>query len=325
MTKFKLDLTDRKILTELDKNCRVPNSVLAKRVNKSRETVNYRIQQLQKKGIIQGFITSINPNKFGYEMYKVYLKIENIPKEREKFISELEKKDKIYWIGVSEGAFDLVFAILAKDQVEYYESLNSILSKWKHLVINKVLGTMVDTRQYNKKFFIESKKNQTIIFGGKTKDCKLDKIDKDILYILSNDARIHITSLAKKTDSTVDIVRSRIKKLEKEKIILQYRLAIDFNKLGLTFFKAIIYFRFISPKQEKKLMQWMQEHPKSLYYIRSLAPWEVEFEFVVENYQEFNKIINDLRGEFPEVIKNHEHLIMISETWMPAYRALFKE
>jgi DNA-binding Lrp family transcriptional regulator len=49
MNKIKLDLTDRKILAELDKNCRIPNSILAKKVNKSREAVKYRIQQLQKK------------------------------------------------------------------------------------------------------------------------------------------------------------------------------------------------------------------------------------------------------------------------------------
>ena len=34
MEKVKLDLTDRKILAELDKNCRISNSALAKKVNK---------------------------------------------------------------------------------------------------------------------------------------------------------------------------------------------------------------------------------------------------------------------------------------------------
>ena len=52
MEKVKLDLTDRKILAELDANCRISNSALAKKVNKSRESVKYRIQQLQKKRIL---------------------------------------------------------------------------------------------------------------------------------------------------------------------------------------------------------------------------------------------------------------------------------
>tara|TARA_Y100000310_G_C20682023_1_gene816548 strand:+ start:748 stop:1767 length:1020 start_codon:yes stop_codon:yes gene_type:complete len=323
MKKYSLDQLDSKILSELDKNCRISNAQLAKRVQRSREVVSYRLNKLETEGIIKEYITSINPNKFGYYMYKVYLKLENIPKEREKFFSALKENQDIYWMGISDGVFDCVFAILAKDSVEYYEMINKILSNWKHLIISKVLGTMVDTRQYNKKFFTKAKTN-TVIFGGETENIKIDNLDKKILNILANNARIHITKLAKEVDSTIDIVRNRMKKLEKEKIILQYRVAVDFNKLGLEFFKAIIYFRSLSKKEENKLMAWMRQHPKSLYYIRSLAPWEAEFEFAVESYLEFNKIINELREKFADVIRNYEHLIMIEESWMPAHKKLLE-
>ena len=139
---------------------------------------------------------------------------------------------------------------------------------------------------------------------------------------MANDARIPLTELARKTNSTIEIVRGRIRKLEQKEIILSYRIAVDLNKLGLEFFKAIIYFRTLSEKDEKALFEWMKRQPNSLYYIRSLAPWEVEF--AVESYQHFNKIINDLRQHFPHVIRNYEHLIMIYETWMPAYQEMLK-
>ena len=110
MNKIKLDKIDRRILAELDKNCRVSNIQLGKKVNRSREAVKYRIQQLQKKGIITGFITSINPNKLGYYMFKAYLKLENIPEEKEKFFNELRTNKGIYWFGISDGAFDCLSA-----------------------------------------------------------------------------------------------------------------------------------------------------------------------------------------------------------------------
>ena len=105
-------------------------------------------------------------------------------------------------------------------------------------------------------------------------------------------------------------------------IILNYRIAVDFNKLNLEFFKAIIYFRKLSKQDEKSLFEWMRTNPNSLYYIRSLAPWEAELEFAVESYQQFNSIINDLRKKFHNVIRNYEHLIMIHENWMPAYSGM---
>ena len=85
-----------------------------------------------------------------------------------------------------------------------------------------------------------------------------------------------------------------------------------------------IYFRTISKEDERALAEWMRTHPKVLYYIRSLAPWDIEPEFIVENYKEFNQIVNELREKFPHVIKNYEHLIMIYETWMPAYTEILK-
>jgi DNA-binding Lrp family transcriptional regulator len=324
MERIKLDITDRKILAELDKNCRISNSSLAKKVHKSREAVKYRIQQLQNKGIIEKFITSINPNKLGYYMFKVYLKLENIPEEREKFFEELKNNKDIYWMGISDGAFDCVFAILSKSMTEYFEKINFLLSKWEHLIVSKVLGTMVDTHQYNKKFFMKETDGKYAIFGGDVVKNEVDDLDYKILNILANDARIPVAELARSVKSTIEIVRGRMKNLEKKGIILDYRIAVDFNKLGLEFFKAIIYFRTLSEQDEKSLLEWMRTHPDSLYYIRSIAPWEVEFEFAVESYQHFNKIINDLRKRFPHVIRNYEHLIMIYETWMPAYQELLK-
>ena len=324
MDAIKLDITDSKILSELDKNCRIPNSVLAKRVYKSREAVKYRIQQLQKQGVIKGFITSINPNKLGFYMFKVYLKLENISEEREKFFHELENNKDIYWLGISDGAFDCVFAVLSKSIPEYFAKMNDLLSRWKHLIVSKTLGTMVDTRQYNKKFFTQERDGQCVIFGGDIGHYEIDKMDRKILNILANDARVPIAELARKAGSTIEIIRRRIKKLEEKKIILGYRIDVDLNKLGLEFFKAIIYFRTLSQKDEKALFEWMRVHPHSLYYIRSIAPWEVEFEFAVKNYQHFNQIVNDLRKKFPQVIRNHEHLIMIKEAWMPAYKELLR-
>ena len=324
MKEIKLDLIDRKILSELDMNCRISNSMLAKQINKSREAIKYRIQQLQKKGVIEKFITSINPNKLGFYMFKIYLKLESIQEEREKFFDELKNNKDVYWMGISDGAFDLVFVILSKSITEYFAKINYLLSKWQHLIISKILGTMVDTRQYNKKFFTNAKDYQYVIFGGDVVHNEIDKLDSKILNILVNNARIPLAELTRNVDSTIEIVRGRIKKLEQKGIILSYRIAVDLNKLGLEFFKVIIYFRTLSEKDEKELFEWMKIHPNSLYYIRSLAPWEVEFEFAVESYQHFNKIINNLRQRFPRVIRNYEHLIMIYETWMPAYREMLK-
>ena len=314
-----LDLTDRKILSWLDRNSRIPNSVLARKVGKSREAVKYRIQQLIEKGVIQKFQAAINPSKLGYTIFKVYLKLENLPDEREKFFDELRANWDIYWMGISDGAFDCVFAILSRTTHGFYDDINFLLSRWQHLVVSKVIGTMVDTTAYNKKFFLGERDGVGRIVGGHTEEGGVDELDMQVLSVLVNDARMPVSQLARTTKSSIEVVRGRMRKLEEKGVIVGYRTAVDFNRLGLEFFKAIIYFKSLSEREEKALFEWMRTHPNSVYYIRSIAPWEAEFEFVVESYQHFNGIINELRKKFPKVIRNYEHLIMIYESWMPAY------
>ena len=317
-----LDLTDRRILSELDINCRISDTQLGKKVRKSRESVRYRIAQLEQKGIITGYLTSINPNRFGWQMFKVYLQLENLPSEREKFYQFLRQNKSIYWYGICDGAYDCIFAILSKSVTDYYDEINALCSQWRHLIIRKVLGVMVDTVQYNKKFLSDIAPVENGGFGGNTFPNEVDALDLRLLDIMANDARIPMVQLAKKSGSSLEAVRRRVKRMEEAGIIMSYRISVDLNKLGLMFFKAIIYFKSLSKKQELSLREWMRSHRNSAYYIRSLAPWEAEFEFVVENYQQFNQIISELRERFPNTVKNCEHVLFSEEGWMPAYGRL---
>ena len=54
---YKIDLKDRKILYELDLNCRQSNTRIGKKVGLKRDIVSYRIKRLQKQGVIKNVST----------------------------------------------------------------------------------------------------------------------------------------------------------------------------------------------------------------------------------------------------------------------------
>ena len=60
----------------------------------------------------------------------------------------------------------------------------------------------------------------------------LDKIDEKILKKLSSDARLSARQLALKMGMSTVTILSRIKKLEKEKVIKGYTANLDHEKLG---------------------------------------------------------------------------------------------
>ena len=68
----KIDEKDRKILTLLSENSRIPLTKLTKTVKLSRDAVDYRIKRLMDKGVIVRFFPLIDFKKFGYTLYHVF-------------------------------------------------------------------------------------------------------------------------------------------------------------------------------------------------------------------------------------------------------------
>ena len=318
---IKLDKVDRKILSELDKNCRIHSTILAKKVRKSRQAVDYRINQLVKKGIILGFQAAINPHKIGWKLYKLYFKLRNIPQEKQKLFDYLRKSGLVYWMGECSGTWDLIFAIFSKGDYEFFELKNEIISRFNKIIIEEAGGILVDVKQYPKMYFTEEISTPTM-FAGKIIENKLEKIDYIILGKIVNNARISIVELAEKVKSTPIIVKNRLKKLEKQGIIIQYRISVDINKLGLEYYKAIIKIDRYNKEDENKFLQYLSIMPSIQYLIRNI--WQIEPEFVVKSYQEYYNIIENLKKEFPNVIRTVDTVLMITDEWTPGFKNLLK-
>ena len=80
---MKLDSRNKRILYELWNDARIPASQIAKKLNLSREVVEYRIKQLIKDKYIQEFITIIDTNRLGYKQYTIHLQLKNFEEEKE--------------------------------------------------------------------------------------------------------------------------------------------------------------------------------------------------------------------------------------------------
>lgn len=318
-TGIKLDLTDRKILAELDKNCRIPSTQLAKKVQKSRQAVDYRINQLVDKGIITGFKTSINPHKMGNKIYKIYFKLRNTLKRKEALFSFLRKSDKVYWIGECSGRWDTIFGIFAKTDYEFFELKNEIISEFQDIIVEEHGEILIDVKQYPKMYFTNEHSAPTT-FAGELVNNDLDKTDLNILSTIAGNARMPIIEIADKTNSTPAIVISRLKKLEKLKVIIQYRIEVNTSKLNLENYKIIINLDKYNKEDEKKFLQYVSYKHETQYLIRNL--WQIELEIVVKNFTEYYKFVEELKSKFPEVIRTIDFVLMIKDEWTTGFENL---
>ena len=116
----KIDLTDRKILHELEVNARIPISILAKKLRQSRDIVNYRIKRLEKDSVIKGYHAFIDASKLGYKIYRVYFKFYSIKKsDYNELVKLLVENSNVFWVAETDGFVDIVFGAWFRDSTEF--------------------------------------------------------------------------------------------------------------------------------------------------------------------------------------------------------------
>lgn len=66
-----LDVTDWAILTEVQRDGRIPFTELARRVNLSASATKERVRRLEEAGVITGYRAEVNPERTGYPVMAV--------------------------------------------------------------------------------------------------------------------------------------------------------------------------------------------------------------------------------------------------------------
>ncbi|MCX6803911.1 MAG: winged helix-turn-helix transcriptional regulator [Candidatus Diapherotrites archaeon] len=312
---------DKKILAELDKNCRTPSSQIAKKVRRSRQTIEYRIKSMVEAGIITNFVVSYNPHKMGYKVNKVFFKLRNIPLRRKELLVFLRSSDSVIWVGECAGAWDVLFGVFTKTDEDFFYFKNNLISNFSDIILEYQGKSFVDAFQYPKMYFTKSS-SKPVKFVDKFVNNILDELDFALLGAMVHNARIPTTELAQKVNSTPRIVVTRLKKLESMGVIIQYRLGVNLPKLGLEHYKAIIKFDKYSEKEAKKLFEYVSKLSETQYLIQNM--WDIEVEFVVNNNHEYYALIEGLKEEFPYSMRSVESVQLLTDEWGLGFNKILK-
>lgn len=311
----KLDLKDRKILFELDKNSRLSFPKIGKKVGLSQEVVFHRVSRLLKRGIIKRFQTVVTISKIGYVAPKIYLQLQDITKEKyqEMYVYLLNHK-KVFWFGLSQGRWDLMIAYWSRNSFEFGELLDELLNKFSPYILEREVTFGKNTIQYNRRWLYYDKLDPVETeFGSKLEHYELDKMDTEILKYLANNARLSVVEIAKLIKTSTNIIHYRLKQLEKNKIISGYKFALDTHKLGYETCKSFIYFKNITEKRRRQLIQFCKLHPNIINIVLCVGSWDFEIEFEVENFDQFYNLMNEIKEKFQDIIKNYESVVFKEE------------
>jgi len=311
MEKAKLDLKDKRILTLLDENARYTNSQIARKVKLSKPAVESRIQKLLRDKIIFEFYTVIDFTKLDYSQYKIYFKFQDVNLEEEKrIINYWEDCKNSVWVGQTRGEWDLAVSILAENNFEFGKTLNEFMNKYSKFIFKKDVLLTEYSPIYAREYLTETKASE-FIYGIPSKIYELDGTDKKILKELSVNARINIINLAEKTKLTRDIINYRLKKLIKEKVIVNYRCYLNLENIGINQYKLIVRTKNFNEENEKAVKDFVSKDKKITQMLKLIGSWDLEIEIEASSEDELYELLNEIRKKFSNIIRDFDILRII--------------
>lgn len=309
-----IDEKDRKILIELDRNARQSDSGIAKKVGLSKQVVNYRIQKLIENKIVNNFYTIVNIGNLGLNFYYVFIQFENINKEREKkLLEKLDSLDYVGWLVSGMGRWDAVIGINANSVLSFEKFLNEIINVCGKNLHEYLFTTLVSAEHLSYKFLSEKEISYAIRQSGRIKIGVLDKIDKKILKIISQDARLALTEISDKTKLPLHVVNYHLKNMIKNKIIEGFKPKLDINKLGYQWHLLLIQFQRITEERKREFIEFCKNHKKIYYVTNTIGNYNIMLDVHVENVEEFKEVLLDIKDEFSDIIRLYESLIIFDE------------
>ena len=310
----RIDLKDKRILYELDINSRQSYSQIGKKVKLPKTVVYYRINSLEKRGILKNTYTLVNFTKLGFMQYKLYLKFHSINPQKEKeIIDYFINKKKIIWVSSCRGKWDLTLTLISKDIVEFDRIIKEIIDNFGKFILDKDILIVSYSPLYSRNYLLPEEIKLEFLYMNQIENKEIDETDEKILKVLSNNSQISILEIMENLNLTRDLVSYRIKKLEKSGIILCYRSLINLEKIGHHLYKIIFRLQNFSKENEESLINYCKSKKNIVQYIRLVGNWDVEIEVEIENEEKLYTIINDIRNRFDKLIRNYEVLHITEE------------
>jgi len=318
---IKIDLKDKKILYELDRNSRQSNNQIAKKVGLSEQVVGHRIRRLQELGIIEYFYVKTNPAVLGYMHLKIYLRLHNITKQKEEeLFNDLNQQKNIYWLASLRGKYDLVVSIYVKNIADFSRKYEEIFGKWRDYILERNVVVLERAFTFTKAYLVPQQKSEEVIYSmGEEKSFQLDTIDNNLLKILNKDGRKPLIEISKQLNVSSDTVRYRINNLKKSSIITGFGTKIDYRKLNNTY--HLIFLKLQNMNQQKyiKLESLAKVNENIIIFIKTIGDHDIELEVETTNNKELDKLMKTLRDNFVSEIKDYEILEVTREHRMTYY------
>ncbi len=305
-----LDIKDRKLLYELETNCRQSLGKIAKKVGMSKTAVIYRIDRLLEKKIIDNFATITNGNKLGYDIYTVFLKLQGPTNVKEDILKFVKAQPGVGWCVHVFGNLDIIFAALQKDILHLQKLLDLIEDKFSDNIKERDLLFNTQAYSFGHKYLYYDLPTESVHdqYGADHSQMTMSENDCAVMNCVKQKPRASIVEIAQEVDLSPDTVKRSLSRLTKDGIILRFKAHFNVFELGYQWNIILLSLRNMSKEKKSQLIEYIRRHPNFVYAVDCVGRWNFVINVHSKTSEHFKDIYWQFRNAFDTVIKHDEVL-----------------
>ncbi len=316
---MELDPLDKRILYHLNIDSRSSVRDIAKRVSARHDTVSYRIDRLVGGGLIKKFYSFFDMSKLGYHYYRVSIKLHHSTPDAEKRLAEFIRAQKFSAnLRVAEGRYNVTFLTITKNLGELADFVADLKGKFGDYILEKDISAIAGTYIMNQRFSESERSVIRSIDHRVPQSCRIDGTDRELINTLAHDCRTKLTEIAAALGIDPKVVAYRIKRLEKEGIIVANTYEPDFNKFGLEPFQVNMSLKTLDIIP--KVISFFESTNKCLFANKLIGKYDFSVELYVENSTALKGILEGFKGSFANEYNYYDVLQIFGEhviNWSP--------
>jgi|GEM_PF-1317927 len=151
----------------------------------------------------------------------------------------------------------------------------------------------------------------------------LDLTDRKIMYLLSQNARLSSTAIAKKLSLKRETVAYRIKRMEEQDFLHGYLTSLDTRKLG--FKNYMVYLKFKTFLHQQDLLSLLLAIKEVTRMKNCSGIYDLQLVISVKTEEEFVEIFEEITNKFHQQIQTYEVHEILEEHFLGLSLLLTKE
>lgn len=298
-----LNKKDLKLLYELDSNYRIPYSKVGKKIQMSEQLISHKVKQMMKKRIINRHCPLIDYARFGLLNFIVLFKVHYRSEDSfSQLIEKLERNRIITTILECDGKYDLLVVFSSDNPSSFNKQLTRLVSENTELRDWIILTTVVE-HHYMRNYLVGkvADRAEDVVVGGDRDELDIDYINRGVIRGLVHGKK-RITDIANTLGITPKTALSRLRWLEKNGIVRDYRLSLNLKNAGIHTDTILIKYRNITKKEEEEFRYFCRSNPNVIELIKSFGEWDVILQVETRSQEEFRRLYLRIKEKFDDVI-----------------------